>query len=241
MNVVRNSGLEFDEKRSPAGSVNDEKLDNNISRARSKIFELAYCNPWQWFFTGTIDSSKYDRTDLEKYHKDLTQWLRDYSKRKLYGRKIAYLLIPELHSDGKSWHVHGLLQGLPDSHLHQFVVGDKMGKALAEKVKNGDLVYNWLPYGKKFGFCDLEPIRSHEAVCKYITKYCTQDLAKSVQEVGAHLYYRSKGLQESVLIKKGTTAATMVPTFENEYCAVSWTRLPSDLVQYYVDSLAFYD
>ena len=31
----------------------------------------------------------------------------------------------------------------------QFVVGDVMGKGLAEKkLKKGDVVYNWLPYAK---------------------------------------------------------------------------------------------
>ena len=230
MKVVRNSGLEFDRKQSPPGTVNDSKVDENIARARSKIFELGYCNPWQWFFTGTLDGKKYDRTNLEKFHKDLTQWIRNYNKK--HGIKIDFLLIPELHKDGKSWHIHGLLNGLPADHLHRFQIGDKMGKALADKVRRGDVVYSWSSYADKFGFCDLEGVKNHEAVCKYITKYCTEELGRCVTEVGAHLYYRSRGLNESRLIKKGTAHAWSAPLyndgFSNDYCEVVWREVFSD-------------
>ena len=36
------------------------KLAKNVYRARSTIYELAYCNSWDWFFTGTIDAQKQD-------------------------------------------------------------------------------------------------------------------------------------------------------------------------------------
>ena len=47
MKTVRNSGLEIDDEKSTVnirGCVNDEKLENNISRARAAIFEYAFCN-----------------------------------------------------------------------------------------------------------------------------------------------------------------------------------------------------
>ena len=34
---------------------NDAKLANNYSRARSMILQYALCNPWDYFFTGTLD------------------------------------------------------------------------------------------------------------------------------------------------------------------------------------------
>lgn len=34
---------------------NDCKLANNISRARSKVFEYAFCNDWDYYITLTID------------------------------------------------------------------------------------------------------------------------------------------------------------------------------------------
>lgn len=225
MRVVRNAGLELDKPPKP-GTVNDKKLDESISRARSKIFELGYCNQWQWFFTGTLAPDKYDRTNLEQFHKDLGRWLNNYKRK---GCNIQYLLIPELHQDGKSWHIHGLLNGLPVEHLQRFQVGDKMGKALADKVRQGDVVYNWSAYADKFGFCDLEPVKNHEAVCKYITKYCTEELGRCVTEVGAHLYYRSRGLRTGELIKKGAaregTAPLYADGYASDYCTTVWREV----------------
>lgn len=230
LNWLRTAGIEDDDEcRIPKCSVNDSKLDDNIRRAKNAIFEYAFCNPWDWFFTGTIDPQKYDRTNLDKFHKDLTKWFSNYGR--IYNVSIKFLLVPEKHSDGISWHIHGFLRGLPKEHLKQFVVGDVMGKGLAEKVKKGDVVYNWLPYAKKFGFCDLEPIRNAEAVSKYMTKYINKNLASSVKDLNAHLYYHSRGLNKAEVIKKGVMALPITPTYENEYCSVAWLDYSQELLQ----------
>lgn len=221
MRTVRNPGIELD---SDTRNINDEKLDNNIVRAKNKIFELAFCNHWDLFITATLDGTKYDRTDLEKFHHDFTKWLSNQSAK--YGTKISFLLIPELHSDGKTWHMHGFLSGIPSEALVPFKIGDRMGKGIANKVKQGELVYNWPSYQKKFGFCDLEPIKNHEAVSKYVTKYISKSLQNSVSELNAHLYYRSRGLKEALDIKNGTlvSSPTSAPSsaFSSEYCEVEW-------------------
>lgn len=230
LNWLRTAGIEDDDEcRIPKCSVNDSKLDDNIRRAKNAIFEYAFCNPWDWFFTGTLDPQKYDRTNLDKFHKDLTKWFSNYGR--IYNVSIKFLLVPEKHSDGISWHIHGFLRGLPKEHLKQFVVGDVMGKGLAEKVKKGDVVYNWLPYAKKFGFCDLEPIRNAEAVSKYMTKYINKNLASSVKDLNAHLYYHSRGLNKAEIIKKGVMALPITPTYENEYCSVAWLDYSQELLQ----------
>lgn len=230
MNCLRTAGVEDDSDfYALRGTVNEGKLQENIIRTKQKIFELAFCNPWDYFFTATLDQKKYDRTDLDRFHKDLTQWLRDQGKK--LGCKIYFLLIPELHEDGKSWHMHGFIYGLPVDELHQFQIGDVMGKVLAEKVKKGDVVYNWPSYARKFGFCDLEPIRNAEAVSKYITKYINKNLAHSVTELNAHQYYHSRGLKMAQTVKKGAMAATITPTYENEYCSVAWLDYSEELLQ----------
>ena len=235
MKTLRNAGVEDEnDKNYNRCSVNDEKLDDNITRAKSKIFELAFCNIWDFFITITIDPAKYERSNLDKFHKDLTQWFRDYKKK--YGFKIDFLLIPELHKDGKSWHMHGFIKGVPIEHLQLFQIGDVMGKALAEKVKNGDTVYNWKEYQNKFGFCDLEPIRNAEAVSKYITRYINKDLANSVKELNAHLYYHSRGLKTAETKKKGTMTIDIAPDFVGDYCTVSWFDYDDNILQELVDS-----
>lgn len=222
MKKVHNSAIEAPAKDcSNRGQVNESKLADNVSRTKQKIFELAFCNPWQFFFTGTLNPKKYNRTDLEKFHKDFCKWLQNYNQ--YYNCNIKYLVVPELHKDGKSWHLHGFLMGVPDVDLKQFQIGDKMGKSLADKVFNGDIVYNWIPYQEKFGFCDLEPIRNHEAIAKYVTKYINKDLAKSVTKLNAHQYYRSRDLKTALEIKKGHIDwSSISPDFENEYCKIVW-------------------
>ncbi|MBQ8891985.1 MAG: hypothetical protein IJ068_03870, partial [Bacilli bacterium] len=72
MNCLKTSGLEIDKVlKAERGTKNDSKIIESTLRSKSKIFELAYCNPWDWFFTGTINPNKQDRTDLELFHKQL--------------------------------------------------------------------------------------------------------------------------------------------------------------------------
>lgn len=238
MALLRTAGIEDDDDiRSERGTVNDEKLSENLSRTKRTIYELAFCNPWEWFFTATLDPSKYDRTDLSKFHKDLTKWIGNQNR--IHGMSIKFLLIPELHSDGRSWHMHGFLMGLPVERLRQFKIGDKMGKALAEKVKNGDAVYDWISYREKFGFCDLEPIKNHEAVSKYVTKYISKELAHSVTELNAHQYYCSRGLKRAEVIKKGSMSLHIKPDFIGKYCSVATLPYSPELLEKICNSIDF--
>lgn len=217
------------DKTSVGCSSHDEKLDCNVSRARAKIYEYAYCNDWQWFVTITLDKLKYDRYNLEKFHKDLTKWLNNY-KRKI-GNKIDFLLIPETHEDG-AWHIHGLLNGLPVEFLKQFQHGDRMSKEIADRVRSGEVIYNWLDCAKKFGFVTLTSVRSHAAVSAYVTKYATKDLSRLVNEVRGHMYYVSRGLNTSDEVKKGfvyTGNMNMSFDFEGKFCSVKWVKDLADV------------
>jgi hypothetical protein len=220
---TRVPGFEFeDDFYSGKGTVNGEKSDNNISRARSKIFGYAMCNKWEYFSTFTIDKTKFDRYNLETYHKAFAQWLRYYNRKN--GFDIKYLTIPEKHKDN-AWHEHGFIMGLPLECLKLFTLDEKLPKYIRDKLKNGDKVYNWLAYAEKFGFVDFEIIRNPEAVSKYVTKYISKDLAHSVTNINAHLYYSSKGLKLPEVIKTGTPSTNGIPvTWENEYVAFYWIK-----------------
>ena len=63
-----------------------EKLENNISRAKSSVTEYALCNNWEFFVTLTIDKKKQDRYDLQKYIHDLGVWIGNYNKK--YDTKL---------------------------------------------------------------------------------------------------------------------------------------------------------
>jgi len=226
--ILRTKGIECDEPPPEKGSVNELKLDNNISRVKSKLYEYALCNPWDWFITFTLDPAKYDRHDLERYHKELSQWLRDYSKRKC-NNQLKFLLVPERHKDD-AWHIHGFLYGLPIEHLTPFTLQEHLPDYIRKKLLKGEQVYNWLPYAKKFGYCNIEPIRNNEAASKYILKYITKDLSKCVSEINAHMYYCSRGLQIAETIKQGHLTVNfeeITPiAYENDCVKVAW--LPND-------------
>ena len=118
--------------------------------------------------------------------------------------------------------MHGFLMGLPDEHLRLFTLSEKLPKYIREKLKNGQAVYEWEPYRKKFGFCDLEMIKDQFAVSAYVTKYITKDLDRTVKESGAHLYYCSQGLARSVVVFKGKANDGLVYDYESDYNSVKW-------------------
>lgn len=122
MNCVKNSMVEVPILYQR--NKNTEKLDNNLQRAKSNIFELAYCNHWDFFFTGTLDKKKCKREDLSNFNKKFKTFIFRFNK--TYNCKVSYLLIPELHSDLKSWHFHGFVFGIPKDRVYQFKIGDKM-------------------------------------------------------------------------------------------------------------------
>lgn len=195
---VLNSGFDIDRKYTYSRDVNDEKLDNSISRARSSIFEYSMCNDFDYFVTLTLDPKKYDRYDLNGYIKDLGQFIRNY--RRIHKVNVQYLFIPEKHKDG-AWHIHGLIKGIPPDHLHV--------------NRNGYL--DWDAYSRRFGWISLDKVRSKEAVSKYILKYVSKDIDNTITEKNKKMYYCSRGLKKAEIIKKGTLSGNENIPLENMY------------------------
>lgn len=214
---IKNSELKFYTPKGSAG--NDEKLENNISRTKSRIIELGKCNEWDLFVTLTLNPKKYNRKDLGKFIKDLAQLIRDERKN---GYDIEYLLIPERHKDG-CWHMHGFIHGLPIEKLHEFSLSEHLPKKIIDKLKSGKRVFTWEKYAAKFGYSDIELIQNKNAASAYISKYITKDLISSVKELNAHAFYASKGLKSSEIIHQGALLRKIEnPTYENDYVAVKW-------------------
>ena len=218
--VLRTKGIEDSNTGAYRGSVNEEKLDCNISRAKGKVFEYAYCNEFEYFVTLTIDPKKYDRQNLSEYYKKFSKWLRDYAKK--IGKKIEYLFIPELHEDGKSWHMHGFIKGIPEGEL--------------ERNSNGYL--DWPAYREKFGYMSIDRIRDRQKAASYITKYISKDLSDCIKDLNAKMYYCSKGLKTAEVIKKGLLNHELSnPDFENEWVKVKWfdSKIPMDALKNLID------
>lgn len=187
------------------------KMNCNISRAKTKVYELACCNDWQYFMTFTLNKEKYDRYDLDKYKKDLSIFIRN--QRQKYKTDIKYLFVPEQHKDG-AWHIHGLLNNIVPEQLESF------GEGVPDKLKG---YLNYPDYQKKFGFCSLGEIRNKDAVAGYIVKYIAKDIAKNNMELENNLYYCSQGLKRAEKVYEGSPVK--LPSkwdYENDYVSVKW-------------------
>lgn len=195
-----------------AAQHSGEKLANSISRTRRLILEYALANDWDYFITMTLDKEKGNRFDLEGWRKRFSEWLK--YRRKEYGLKVDFILVPEQHGDG-AWHAHGLIRGLDVRELEKlsdledfgpgelcsFEAMDKLGyktahgKRLPRKLITSGYL-NWPAFQEAFGYVSLGPLKCKEAACFYVTKYITKDLARCVSTVGAHMYWKTAGLNK---------------------------------------------
>lgn len=195
----------------------DCKLANNISRARETVYGYACCNDWDYFITATLNGLWYDRDDLDKFKKDMTKWADNYKQR--HNPKFKYLLVPELHKDGHTWHMHGLLAGINDEDL---------------EINQ----YKYLDFpklSKKFGYVSLEKIRSRQRVARYVSKYITKELG-ALRDKHTRLFYASQGLKKPELLLKLTDMDVSDIAFdyydESGYVRIATTE--SDAIVNYV-------
>lgn len=214
-------------KRKGNDTLSDEehekiRLQNSLSRTKRNVYELAACNPWEWFFTGTLDGEKVDRNDLNGTFKKLSQWMRDYRKRQT-GEKLAYLIVPEEHKKG-GWHFHGLLHGLTADEMHQFTASEDIPARIKAAIIDGTPVWTWTAYARRFGYSTVTAIKSKAAVSAYVTKYITKDMVQEHRagDTGQHLYYCSQGLKKAATAAEGTITKSYLPDcdFENDYLMI---------------------
>lgn len=213
----------------------EEKLKGNIRRAARMIEGYALCNSWDWFGTFTLAGDYRDRSDLDAFRSDFMQFIRDC--RKKYG-SVQALLVPELHKAKDGWHMHGLISGLPVAALRAFTLKERLPVYILDKLKKGELVYDWPAYRASFGYVDIEPIRSRDAAARYITKYITKagDSTAQALELGKHLYFVTRGLLQPIRIETENapgSAPDALPSslvlgssFKFDYGEVQWFELP---------------
>ena len=211
---------------------NEGKLEESLSRTKSKIFELAICNDWEWFVTLTLNPEYHDRKNLKSYKIKLSTWIKNYNR--LHKTNIKYLLIPENHQDG-SWHIHGLMMGLPKEHLREFTEQERLPIRILIELKIGHKVYTWEAYGKAFGYITISEIRHVESVSKYITKYITKDLAKTRIGMNEHLYYCSQGLKRAEIIYQGKLIKDIEEDYSNDYVKIKTVRNIAEAQAYFME------
>ncbi|MBE5923520.1 MAG: hypothetical protein E7271_03495 [Lachnospiraceae bacterium] len=211
-----NSTLSFDEHS------NDEKLNNNICRARNKIIEYVLCNDFDYFITITLNPDLFDRHNLKCFIKKLGVFIQHYNARQ--NCCLKYIFIPEQHKDG-CWHLHGFIMGLPVERLTLFDINskDNLPLYIVNKIKSGNNLYYFKPFLDKFGFNVIEPIHDKKASVLYMCKYLTKDISRNVRELGNHLYYCSKGLKKAEVVKQGQFLDSSFDfDYSGQYCSESF-------------------
>lgn len=153
---------------------------DSFRRTVNKIHDLARCEEWTMFYTLTFSPGVVDREDFGACMKKARKWFDNIRQRKAHDLK--YLIIPELHSDKKSWHIHGLVCN--DDGVSYVDSG--------KKDKQGRTIYNVEKY--KFGFSTATRIEDSKKVSSYVLKYITKDLCE--RSLGQRRYFRSNNLQE---------------------------------------------
>jgi len=233
--IIRRAGYEAVDgesdrtgRKNTAG--NAAKLESSLSRTKSKIFEIALCNDWEWFATLTLNP-EYDRKDLRNYKKKLSTWIKNYNR--LHQTNIQYLLIPENHKDG-SWHMHGLIMGLPVEHLLEFSLSEKLPIKILVEIAHGHKMYSWPAYAKTFGYITISKIKNIESVSKYITKYITKDLFSTKIDLNNHLYYCSKGLKRAEIINQGRLVKELDEDYSNDYVKIKTLKDKAEAQVYFI-------
>ena len=210
---------------------NEVKLEASLSRTKSAIFELALCNDWEWFVTLTLNPEYHDRKDLKSYKTKLSTWIKNYNR--IHQTNIKYLLIPENHRDG-SWHMHGLMMGLPTEHLHEFTEEEKLPLKMLIEIAKGHRLYSWPAYEKAFGYISISKIKNIESVSKYITKYITKDIYSTRISLNEHLYYSSQGLKRAEILLQGRLAKDIDEDYSNDYVKIKTVKDIAEAKAYFI-------
>jgi len=223
--LIRKSNKLKDEEKiiNTIKNTNENKLLNNLCRASTNILEIAMCNKWDFFFTGTISSLKYDRSNFDAFYKDFSKWLTNYNYKN--GYKIKYLIIPELHKDKLNWHMHGLISNLP----RNILMINKFG------------YLDWPEYTERFGFCSFADVYDNKGISLYVTKYIRKDIIDTSLQTGKHSYYCSKGLKRATTIFTGRITSTTPLEFDfvNDFCKIKTFNTEQDLKEYFKDATLY--
>lgn len=162
--------------------------------ARNRLIETIKANTdFCYFFTGTFDPKKWDRTNFAKLHSSLTHWLR--------RRGIKYILVPEPHKDG-SIHFHGLFNSTIEPYLAEFDFTKRLPKKITDGIKQDREIMNCPDYAKMFGWVSIEKVRNLEACAVYVAKYVSKTFDDSQKRFSYRRYFCSTNLKRPEFVLK---------------------------------------
>ena len=165
-----------------------EKIKRSISvsqnRAKNKVYEYARANTWEYFVTLTFDPKKVDSFDYDLVTRKLSQWLKDFKRRK--APNLRYIGVPELHESGR-YHFHFLMSEIGN-----------MGLVDSSKRDNkGRVIYNLGAY--RLGWTTATEITDSAKASNYLSKYICKSLM--IEQKGKKKYWASTNLDTPIVEK----------------------------------------
>lgn len=176
--------------------INDKFLkgsssDAARSRARSRVYELAYCNDFEYFYTQTFAMQHVDRFSVEAITNKIQQNFKYFKKK--HAPDFQYVLVAELHKNPMTkdalemkrvgryaLHLHGLIKGVPDKEIY----------------KNDRGYFGVKYFDKSLGGSSISKVKGKDRVSKYILKYITKE---AVQFSNKYYYLCSRGLKRAIV------------------------------------------
>ena len=183
--------VKYKEKRERKNSDGKPREDN-LKRAKEKIFDIVLLNDFKYFITGTFaENEDFDRTDPAEVMKPLLKWLKNQTLRK----GLQYVLTAERHKNG-GIHFHApvndelpltysgrrLYQG--QAWIEQDILKERDSFEPYKKIYNID---NW-----KYGYSTAIPCDNNKLkLARYVTKYIT----KGNDKIFGKYYWSSKNIE----------------------------------------------
>lgn len=195
------SNCPFEEKTKE--SKKEIKLwEQSVKRAKTKIYDIARLNKFDYFVTLTLDQNEIDRYNGNEVSKKL----KIYLKNKVARNELKYIMVGENHKDG-AIHMHGLMSGSIDL------------KETKITTLSGQPVFNMNDW--KYGFSTAIPTYGdNENTAKYITKYVSKDFKKvfgNYYYAGGNILRNPKTRLENIDFEKIKSTAYCAKSVDIEF------------------------
>lgn len=187
--------------------------DDVLKRNRERVFDIVYCNKWDWFLTITFDPALVDSSNVGIVMSKLSRWLSN----KVQRQDLRYILVPEKfhHSDGI--HCHALINDAVDTtysgriRIGKKSVPEEICKQKRIAYSDADKIFNVDDW--KYGFSTALPISDNSGkLSVYLTKYIT----KGNDRIFGRYYWSSRNLVREPYIEYSNTPYDEIdlPEFE---------------------------
>lgn len=186
----------------------------NLYKTKNKLRDYARNNYFDKFWTLTFDPKICGKSDDYRFE-EMGKWLRKMRDR--YG-KFNYLAVPERHKSGQiHWH-------MMTGHFEPKLVD-------SGKEYRNTPIYNCSEW--KFGFTNIQNVRSKKKISNYVSKYITKDLMDSPARRNKKKYWASRSLElPEVFSIAEEVAGLPEAAFESEVCKI-YEMEKADFIKYF--------